>query len=304
MLNNESADCLPCCLADRARGSSFKPLADQPRDDRRQMIGAAARGATWLLLASNVQPVAGVVSSLVTNSALRLTPASVSGAAARPPLSRTRMQSTWTTGVDETSGATYYYNEQTGESQWESPQQENHGAAEVVWRVAGLRGVDAGHTLRSGDERVLSRWNMLNQKLTVSRKQGVVRCLADGTATLTSEGRGPTLWREHGGMSKTRPTRLWPTRLRPTKVLWPTRVSAHPVSVSMAPSSRHQRAAPERARGTAARCGQPRPSSLLRRAGWPRWGWFRHTQAGWSLVRAPAGRRGLPQRRRPGELDR
>ena len=170
------------------------------------MIGAAARGATWLLLASNVQPVAGVVSSLVTNSALRLTPASVSGAAARPPLSRTRMQSTWTTGVDETSGATYYYNEQTGESQWESPQQQNHGAAEVVWRVAGLRGVDAGHTLRSGDERVLSRWNMLNQKLTVSRKQGVVRCLADGTATLTSEGRGPTLWREHGGMSKTRPT--------------------------------------------------------------------------------------------------
>ena len=186
--------------------ASFKPLADQPRDDRRQMIGAAARGATWLLLASNVQPVAGVVSSLVTNSALRLTPASVSGAAARPPLSRARMQSTWTTGVDEASGATYYYNEQTGESQWESPQQQNHGAAEVVWRVAGLRGVDAGHTLRSGDERVLSRWNMLNQKLTVSRKQGVVRCLADGTATLTSEGRGPTLWREHGGMSKTRPT--------------------------------------------------------------------------------------------------
>lgn len=107
------------------------------------------------------------------------------------------MQSAWTTAVDEASGATYYYNEQTGESQWESPEQ-NHGA-EIVWRVAGLRGVDAGHTLRSGDERVLSRWNMLTQKLTVSRKQGVVQCLADGTATLTSEGKGPTLWRELGG---------------------------------------------------------------------------------------------------------
>ena len=40
---------------------------------------------------------------------------------------------------------------------------------------------------------------MLNQKLTVSRKQGVVHCLADGAATLTSEGKGPTLWRELGG---------------------------------------------------------------------------------------------------------
>ena len=131
------------------------------------MIGAAARGATWLFLAAAVQPVAGVVGPLVTSSALRLTPASVtpasvSRAAARPRLSRARMQSTWTTGVDEASGATYYYNEQTGESQWEAPQQQNHGAAEVVWRVAGLCGVDAGHTLRSGDERVLSRWNMLS----------------------------------------------------------------------------------------------------------------------------------------------
>ena len=119
------------------------------------MTGAAARGVTWLLLAATVQPIAGVVSPLVTNSALRLTPASVLRAIARPRLSRARMQSSWTTAVDEASGATYYYNEQTGESQWDSPQQ-NHGA-EVVWRVAGLRGVDAGHTLRSGDERVLSR---------------------------------------------------------------------------------------------------------------------------------------------------
>jgi hypothetical protein len=29
----------------------------------------------------------------------------------------------WTTGVDESSGATYYYHEQTGQSQWDPPQQ-------------------------------------------------------------------------------------------------------------------------------------------------------------------------------------
>ena len=38
----------------------------------------------------------------------------------------------WTPRVDEVSGATYYYNEQTGQSQWESPQaaaaQQEYGA--------------------------------------------------------------------------------------------------------------------------------------------------------------------------------
>ena len=29
----------------------------------------------------------------------------------------------WAVGVDEGSGATYYYNERTGEAQWERPQQ-------------------------------------------------------------------------------------------------------------------------------------------------------------------------------------
>jgi hypothetical protein len=56
---------------------------------------------------------------------------------------------------------------------------------------------------------------MLTQKLTVSRKQGVVQCLADGTATLTSEGKGPTLWREHAAMSNTRSALASNTRLGP-----------------------------------------------------------------------------------------
>ena len=38
---------------------------------------------------------------------------------------------------------------------------------------------------------------MVEQKLTVSRKQCVVRCRDDATAFLTSFGRGPTLFRGH-----------------------------------------------------------------------------------------------------------
>lgn len=185
----------PRCPAKRALAARHSRTR---RAQRAPTMGAVARGTTWLFLAAAVRPAAGMVTSLAITSALRLTPTS----ALRSPLSRARtrklvVQSSWTTVVDEASGSAYYYNEQTGESQWESPQQ-NYGA-EVVWRVAGLCGVDAGHTLRAGDERVLSRWNMLSQKLTVSRKQGVVQCHGDGTATLTSEGKGPTLWREQDG---------------------------------------------------------------------------------------------------------
>jgi len=39
---------------------------------------------------------------------------------------------------------------------------------------------------------------MIEQKLTVSREQAVVRCEADGSATLTSKGKGPTLWCSRG----------------------------------------------------------------------------------------------------------
>ena len=32
----------------------------------------------------------------------------------------------WATGVDPSSGATYYYDERTGESQWEIPRQDGY----------------------------------------------------------------------------------------------------------------------------------------------------------------------------------
>ena len=54
------------------------------------------------------------------------------------------------------------------------------------------------HTLRSGEELVLSRWHMQRPKLTVSREQCKVMVAADGTADLVSCGKGPTLLRQSG----------------------------------------------------------------------------------------------------------
>ena len=121
----------------------------------------------------------------------------------------------WTPLVDEVSGATYYYNEQTGQSQWEVPQAaaaQGYGQAawqppqrsdpqgsgardayQVLWRIDGRRLCSGGRiSLRRHDVEVLSRYHMLKQKLTVSRKQAEVACLEDGSATLTSVGWGAT----------------------------------------------------------------------------------------------------------------
>jgi len=78
---------------------------------------------------------------------------------------------------------------------WHHP----HGTNRVLWRVAGVSGTHSRYNLRKHDVQILSRYNMLKQRLTVSRKQAMVSCNADGTATLTSVGKGPTLWRERGG---------------------------------------------------------------------------------------------------------
>jgi hypothetical protein len=133
-------------------------------------------------------------------------------------------QDGWITEVDE-CGRAYYVNQQTGQAQWEPPRAV---AAQTLWRIDALNGVAgfsgvAGFAAQSkytfatleyaregrpcqlpynlgvGDERALSRWNMVEQKLSVSTKQCVVSCLKDGTLALTSEGKSPTLWCAPGG---------------------------------------------------------------------------------------------------------
>ena len=78
----------------------------------------------------------------------------------------------------------------------------------VLWTLHGSFGV-TGHgvaekyftmpyAMRCGDEWVLSRWNMMQQRPTVSRIQAIASVNYDGTATLISNGRGPTLVRARG----------------------------------------------------------------------------------------------------------
>lgn len=116
-------------------------------------------------------------------------------------------------------GAQQGYSTQTwmqpfGDQQGYNAQQTS--GATRTWRVAGFNGIQ-GHSkqdyeglgaegygvlpysLKNGDEFVLSRWNMVQQKLSVSRVQAVVQVLADGNALLISRGKGETGFRTPGG---------------------------------------------------------------------------------------------------------
>jgi hypothetical protein len=94
----------------------------------------------------------------------------------------------WVTGVDDTSGQTYYYNEQTGASQWEPPLV----ASQVVWVLAPFEGVHPEYVLREGDTQVIGRSDMIKPNIYVSRAQCRIHVAADGTASVTSLGKAQT----------------------------------------------------------------------------------------------------------------
>jgi len=119
----------------------------------------------------------------------------------------------WTTGFDQSCGTMYYCYEQTGHCQWEPPQQQEGSlqphelpsaqqdpSSKTSWRVASIKGwgprFGGKYTLRNGDEEVLGRYDIEGNKPTrpwVSREQCVVQVQEDGTATLESRGKTPTL---------------------------------------------------------------------------------------------------------------
>lgn len=127
----------------------------------------------------------------------------------------------WTTVNDPQSGQTYYYNEQTGQYQWDPPfEQQGYGApaqqgydqqgygygAQILVSVAPSRGVrlpdnsqlpgaSSTCTVGNGEEQALGRYEMLEQSIYVSRKQCVVRVAYDGRVALVSVGKPPTLVR-------------------------------------------------------------------------------------------------------------
>ena len=98
----------------------------------------------------------------------------------------------WITGVDEASGHLYYYNEQTGHSQWEPPAQTTT-TQRVQWILAPASGVRNEYTVRNREAQVLGRYDMDVQSIYVSREQCVVRVGFDGTASVLSTGKAPTV---------------------------------------------------------------------------------------------------------------
>ena len=84
----------------------------------------------------------------------------------------------------------------------------DHGyGTQVVWQLAPAFGVFSEYFVRNGEELTLGRFDMLEQKLTVSRAQCVVQVAADGTATLYSFGKRPTGLRRACG--RAREARRW-----------------------------------------------------------------------------------------------
>lgn len=107
----------------------------------------------------------------------------------------------WITGIDQASGANYFYNELTGESQWEPPAHQGGASSRALWRVCNARGwgprYDGEYKLRNGDEQVLGRFDMFPciTRPWVSREQCRVLVEADGTALMVSTGKPFTGWR-------------------------------------------------------------------------------------------------------------
>ena len=161
-------------------------------------------------------------------SALRSTPA-LSPRHAPNRAQRTQMplaQNGWAKGFDEATGSTFWYNLQTGQSQRQPPPQtkavsQGFGVP-VVWRFVPAWGVHSEYQIRNGEEQVgylqvsrkhvhthavrspctsehaqraclfhqvLGRFDMVEQKDTVSRAQCLVRVNADGSAALFSLGK-------------------------------------------------------------------------------------------------------------------
>jgi hypothetical protein len=115
-----------------------------------------------------------------------------------------KMTMGWFSAVDAASGHTYYYDADTGQSQWEPPggatSRQGYGS-QLVWRLIPTAGVHNEYTVRNGEEQALGRYNMAEQSPYVSRQQCLVQVAADGAATLFSIGKPSTLCRpEHRGM--------------------------------------------------------------------------------------------------------
>lgn len=103
----------------------------------------------------------------------------------------------WVSGIDQASGQPYYFNEQTGQSQWEAPAAQGYYGGAQGWTVC----FNMECTMLSvGEQRTYGRYDMPCQGRTetskrVSRQQFVISVGGDGAASLMSIGKPPTGWR-------------------------------------------------------------------------------------------------------------
>ena len=117
----------------------------------------------------------------------------------------------WVTGIDPASGQSYYYNEITGQSQWEPPMHQNFGAQQggfgpqVLCRLTPYFGVNNEYAVSNGGEQILGRYDMGPQKPDprpyISRIQCLVRVADDGTTYIEHVGKDhrPTALRGPNG---------------------------------------------------------------------------------------------------------
>ena len=183
-------------------------------------MGLPGRGLWLCIVAANARVAASLVvhPSLATKALLRMT---------SPATGVVKMQY----GYDQQQGYGQQqgYDQQQGYGQQGDYQQQQGygGGSQALWSIHAFSGV-MGHnkfsgavselnkdrfrsvcekygqlpyTLIGGDERILCRWNIVNDPGTsVSRSQCKVSLYPDGTAVLTSMGScSPTLWRSQGG---------------------------------------------------------------------------------------------------------
>lgn len=96
----------------------------------------------------------------------------------------------------------FYNNDYAGQAtQWEPPQAaggQGYGGGQALWRLIPAWGVLQEYCVGNGQDLIIGRFDMAEQKNTVSRQQAVVQVAPDGTATLFSLGKRPTGLRRHG----------------------------------------------------------------------------------------------------------
>ena len=85
--------------------------------------------------------------------------------------------------------------QQQNQGQWGVYDQQGYGGQQgggATWQICSVTGC---YPVRPNQEQVIGRYDMAQQKITVSRAQCAIQVRQDGSAIVVSRGKGPTGWR-------------------------------------------------------------------------------------------------------------